>query len=702
MKKIIFLLFVLCSVFELHIVAQNSFSEQVLVFRSSGEINLFYTDKLDSIGFSKYDKDSVLQENVVSQVFYSPDTTLVVPISEIDSVAFGSRNELQFKKDVHQMGVEDSLWIVSFDGERIIYKKNTPFSVLPKIGEKLFYGNLDDLFPFGLAAKVENIEKSKDCIVVVVRSVEFKDIFNKAFYAGTLVSSAPTTRLSKVKKGFSLHDIVERNFNIENEDLSASLGISYEYELVGNVVAAPLRGFYSLSCDFEGILSSSLSASISRGASITDEWGMIKIPLGTFAGVFVPHITFRTFFELNAEFCGKLEMLRSDKTHFEYIKTFGKEPIVLQRKMSGDKSNDIAKLDVTCNGDLYTGVSGILSFDILKEHAGARLKLKIGPAFHSEFGLGLLRELSYSYKPEAYGKATLTTCLRRNVEGTIYTRKLFEDEENERSIFSVNHDYLTRNIDLLPKFMKTNAVKVNLGKLNTVEVATQTENETLNHGNKNIGFELLDKDEKTIDSCFVEPMDSMSTIKGFVAKFDLKNYRDEVISRPIVHYAGHTVKAQYASMMSDVQMQPIVFAMSNSNMSCISGIPFCGSANDGTTLYTAGPFLPVNIPDTVYVKKKEIEPYIYLDDSQQDILYGSWTDIEENITYTFGEEMQGSVESSTYSGSMIYLLNYPQSGKVTIYLGNDETIVLSILSISNNKIIYKRDNDNKKLNLIKK
>lgn len=90
MKKIITLFLSLIAL--LPICAQTERGEQVLVFRNTGEVNLFFSEQLDSIVYSRLDTSNIKHEDIVSQIFYSPDTAIIIPINEIDSVAFGSRN----------------------------------------------------------------------------------------------------------------------------------------------------------------------------------------------------------------------------------------------------------------------------------------------------------------------------------------------------------------------------------------------------------------------------------------------------------------------------------------------------------------------------------------------------------------------------------------------------------------------------------
>ena len=87
-------------------------SEQLLIFRNTGEVNLLYSSKVDSIVCSMYDKDSIMHNEYVSQVFYGQDSILVVPIAEIDSVAFGPRNIVEYKGDVRELTTSDLPYII--------------------------------------------------------------------------------------------------------------------------------------------------------------------------------------------------------------------------------------------------------------------------------------------------------------------------------------------------------------------------------------------------------------------------------------------------------------------------------------------------------------------------------------------------------------------------------------------------------------
>ena len=235
----------------LPIQAQTERGEQVLVFRSTGEVNLFFSEQLDSIVYSRLDTDSVEHENIVSQIFYSPDTAIVIPINEIDSVAFGSRNETVFKKEVRQLNDVDNQWIIKFDGSNIFYKLSTPANILPSKGDRLFYGERDEIFPNGLAVKVNNVSRTDEAYVVNVTEVEFKEIFERLFFAGSADTSnyATTQKIGKRNTPSEINVInFSKDFDVKLADNSATLGIGYNLHIKNSyIVAKPLEDYYSSS-----------------------------------------------------------------------------------------------------------------------------------------------------------------------------------------------------------------------------------------------------------------------------------------------------------------------------------------------------------------------------------------------------------------------------------------------------------------------
>ena len=85
MKKVIFtLLMVISAVAGM----SQTIGEAFYIYRNDGMINTFFRSEIDSIAYSYYDADSLLYDEIVSQVVYTPDSIYQIPLAVIDSVGF--------------------------------------------------------------------------------------------------------------------------------------------------------------------------------------------------------------------------------------------------------------------------------------------------------------------------------------------------------------------------------------------------------------------------------------------------------------------------------------------------------------------------------------------------------------------------------------------------------------------------------------
>ena len=170
MKQIYIAFLTLFSVLPVSVRAEGTdVEEQLLIFRNTGAIDLLFTHEVDSI-----------TTTADAQIFYGKDTTLFVPLAELDSVAVGNRNVQEFKGSVHELtNGKDIPWLVRVEEGHLYYKQNTPADVLPKTGEKLYYGEGNDLLPYGLAARVVSVTTRNGEKDVEVEPLELEDIFDR-------------------------------------------------------------------------------------------------------------------------------------------------------------------------------------------------------------------------------------------------------------------------------------------------------------------------------------------------------------------------------------------------------------------------------------------------------------------------------------------------------------------------------------------
>ena len=687
MKKLLILLLLLIAL--LPIQAQTERGEQVLVFRSTGEVNLFFSEQLDSIVYSRLDTDSVEHENIVSQIFYSPDTAIVIPINEIDSVAFGSRNETVFKKEVRQLNDVDNQWIIKFDGSNIFYKLSTPANILPSKGDRLFYGERDEIFPNGLAVKVNNVSRTDEAYVVNVTEVEFKEIFERLFFAGSADTSnyATTQKIGKRNAPSEINVInFSKDFDVKLADNSATLGIGYNLHIKNSyIVAKPLEDYYSFQADLHHSLGTSISVDLCK-AEFSNDWEGLKIPLGRYAVVFTPYLYLNYFLNVEAEMLFKMNTERKMVTRINYSSKKGCKPTFT---MSTEKANgnDHASTEVVCDGELYFGVVPMLDFNVLQETVGVRAKLRLGPCFNSEFGLGAITQLAEGYNTEAYGKANLSACLRLKGEVTYYTRNWFTNEEHEGSIYNFKHDFCKKKFDLLPLFLSSKAVRPKTNKKDIVEVAIKINPDSLVETQKEMGFEIADKNNVSIDSCYAKPIESQRKEKMcYAAEMDITSKNivsKEVDIRPIIHYAGYTLRADNIPFNNDMPIQPMAFTMSNGITMALSGMPYSGETSNDSILYKAGPYIPIPIYDKDYGKKRAV-PTIFIGNNENDLLLGTWKGKTNDgyVEYIFRDDNSGTLKANAKSFEFTYYTNYPQSGKLTLYYDDDSAIVFIVNNIT--------------------
>ncbi len=670
MKRLLYTMFVLlCAQ---GIAAQNEEEEQVLVYRNNGEINLFFAHELDSIVPSYYDADSIRHEEIVSQAFCTPDSAYIIPMNEIDSVAFGSRNEVEYHKDVRVMSAEDSLWIIRYDGNNIYYKKHTPSDILPRKGEKLFYGKQDALFPIGLIAKVDDVTLINDEYKVTVSRVEINEIFSKLFYAGSIRHQEAKTRAITV-------DDFHRNLNLMiNPTEGITLGLSTGITVTAKIVCNPLIGYYHIEGDLENNIDANLACSIERGFG-EEELSFLSpeldFALGTYALVFQPNISISAFLDVNAELSASLKTNRKAKQHFVYAKRAKKDPVFQIAQTESEDGGTSSQVDITCKGEVYYGVQCVFDMAVIGDVAGGRLRAKVGPSFQGEIGMTFLAKASNEYQPEVYGAAKLNSCIKLSAKGSMYHRDLWQGTENEHTVFEREFPFREAELDLFPHFFQTRAVQDITKEKEEISVATKSDN--IIPCTLETGFELVDENDNVLDSVFTaEIVAESAEVQGVSESFDLASIpqeHGELRVRPVFHYAGYTIPAEFANVISDANIQPVVFSLSNGPTRIVSGAPYIGYEKGETTTYIAGPYIPIHVSDTVFNTKPGIFHGSYIDTEQHE-LFGTWkgTEAGTEVSYTFNEDNCGSFANGAQTIAFQYEVNSPQSGQINIYFDEDK------------------------------
>jgi hypothetical protein len=706
----------------------QSYDDQLLIFRNTGEVNLLYQSSIDSITLQNTDILGQWYDEPVMQVFYTPDTTLFVPISEIDSVCLGNRNEVEFKSDVHILDEDDLLWIASTIENTILYKLDTPDSYLPKKGEKLFYGCSDDLFPIGLCAKVESVTKESDGYHIIFSSIEIDDVFSKFFYAGDISDNQSVQRAQlratpddTVINAHNLNESFNRSLKLDANkygSLKSGIGIS----ISGPVVLQPLKHKYSAylllncKCDYDIVLECKENGKINLNSAD------IHIPLGTIGGIFMPSIDLSLFFDLEAEMYFKYHQDVSAGIILDWKRENGENSFkTIPPKDNGSLKAE-AKTELMLKGDIFFGLETDFNFAIVGDFLGARAKAKIGPHFKAEVGSALLSDLvqlrkTHDWNPTLYAKAKFSTDIQLTLDYFVTHRRYIvaggvTEDRIDGSIFN----FRERTLNLFPEFEKGKAIKQR--KKNQTEISISTSTKTDIEYPVEVGFDVVDpKLDLIVDSLFVGEIPSDNqTDYGVAADIEINNdiiTKDTLIVRPIFHYAGYTIPYIPINVSDNAPIQPIISYGNISSVYYVSGTPIVGTFKNDSTTFHVGPYIPVG-RSSYYSIFNSFSTYIYGNSKTNTEaghshsnynLTGTWKSNNENkmLILTFNEDNTGSlIESESPARPFTYEINKPTKQYVSLYT-EDETIIFKVLSFENNTMViyYKNHLESSKYFLTK-
>lgn len=696
MKRILYILtcFVL-SMMTLQGYAQ-SLDDQLLIFRNTGETNLLYQSEIDSITFTKVDTLGVEYDSPIAQVFHTADTTLYVSIAEIDSVCFGSRNEIEFYDDVKVLAENpDMQWIIRYDGSSIYYKTNTPSDILPTVGQKLYFTEQTELFPYGLCAKVDNVSRGSAEIKVAVSSIEAKEVFSKFFYSGSFDGVAKelnhaARKVEEIDKGETIKFFLAM-------DGVGSLNVDGRIGVKGDVVLDVFKDYYHADITIENIIGMSATLEVAAVDNISTQKDFIHIPLPTVAAVFQPSIDVGGFIDINAEMDFDFALNRKVTTRIDWTRKGKVQKFTRSNPTeSGDQSNQ-ANIQFTINGSLYFGLVTTFNFALIGDVVGAKAKMKLGPEFSGEISVGALSELSKNFDAALYAKGEVGVCTKLGFEGYFIHRKNWVWGDVEETQFcEYSHAFGNRTLDIFPKFFASRAVAS--PKKDNISVAVKTGNEIAT--NVQTGFQLVKKDDvpQPVETVLVEEIDVKpdNVIQGITTDIEIPdnvNNLENYAVRPVIKYAGYTIPHAITNIAQNPNIQPIIFNVANKKAKVVSGVPIVDNVKIDNTLYNIGPFVNVATHDEDFFEESPyVDPYYNEDGSGTEYiyivenisLYGDWSgELDgENISITFNEDGSGKYSCDDLTmDEAHYTLNEPQSGCIEIK-SDDDSVVIELLSMT--------------------
>lgn len=647
----------------------QSADDQILIFRNNGETNLLWQSKLDSIITTNIDTLGNIYDEPVAQIFHYGDESLYVSIAEIDSVCFGSRNQIEIRQEVRLLtDAKDISWIIGYDGEYIYYRKDTPADVLPKTGDKLYYADVTELFPCGLCAKVTGVNHREQNIAVAVTGIENTEIFSKFFFAGT------SEDLQMARKYIAKVEEVDR---AEPVIFTLPLGNNGEMSVDGslrirseNIVIDVFQHYYHAKFRVETSIGLGFKASSRESTSGSLEKTFASVKLPTVAGVFVPRLSIGGFLDYNAELSVQYNMVRKNTTNILWTRKNGQQSFEMNSAPEPKAQENQAKIDLILNGSVFGGIVFGVDFSLIGDIVGARAKVKYGGELSGTLSMGMLNDLSKSYETSAYGFAKLSLKNLLRFEGYTVRRSgwIWGDVEENKFVEYTPAPLWQRTIDLFPEYCSTRA-SMPTPKRKEISVTAKVK-KPIAHALET-GYQILDKQEEAIDSVFVGNIEAnkenIQAIKEAVVPVNSTEL-DSLKVRPVFHYAGYTIPYDAVGVSQDPNIQPIIFYGSNVIVSYVSGVPIVGNKKVDDNVYHIGPFLPVAVYDKDY---HETSPYLhaYCEYIEPIGMCGRWNCENDDfqITIVLKDDGTGSIQENGATPETIrYEVNVPQSGRIKL------------------------------------
>lgn len=425
MKKTLIITALISLAFGYMTAQSASESRQILVFRNTGEINVLQSGEISKIELSRFDNSDVEHDEYVSQIFYrNDDTRLIVPLAEIDSVAFGVRNYVVPKPQMRRLTDDEASAISSFDGVSIRYAQNTASSLIVKAGEYVYYDAMTKTLPYGLCAHIKSVSTDNGVSVATLEELDPADAFEKYLYTGeeevSLRKSASRAIVDDEPHIFNV-GIPATEINGTKLQLEAKVELKAEFT---NVVVDIPRHYYhaniKLSLNPELLMkisSDKLKEVNHEGKNISP----ITIPVaGKLLSIDLP---FCAFIDLAADLGLEWKYSTEFSAEIEWTRQNGKDTYS-NLELKGQKDNGFEnKIEMHLNGEIFAGVKADLKMNILFDRLGAGAELKFGPAVEGELSLGVIERLSEKYDKDAYAKGQLRTALKAKGRTYVYHRE---------------------------------------------------------------------------------------------------------------------------------------------------------------------------------------------------------------------------------------------------------------------------------------
>ncbi len=198
--------------------------EAFYIYRNDGHFNAFFRDEVDSIAYSNYDADSVYCDEVVMQVFYTPDSIYRIPLAAIDSVGFVTP-ETVYKEGSIPLEGELFDYLIRVENSTLVFDSALPELLVPGVGDKLVATDITVKLPNGFVGVVRSVAIGADGIYVDCENIELSEAVSQYYGVYEVIAgSGVPMRVRGPHK--AMHENVIYNGDLPSGRMNIQLGLS--------------------------------------------------------------------------------------------------------------------------------------------------------------------------------------------------------------------------------------------------------------------------------------------------------------------------------------------------------------------------------------------------------------------------------------------------------------------------------------------
>ncbi len=682
-----YLLFIICMLITSILASPNKADRQVLIFRNSGDVTILYTDKLQSITVAT---DNGTENRGIVQMFELSDTTITIPIAEIDSVTFGCRNRISLNKDVLILTEQHINHIESYDGTKLLFDSQTPYSILPAIGQKIYCDIFSEIIPDGIAARVESIYTSENTTTIRLENVELDEIFDDLFFAGEIdpesiqvdYNSDTTPKMMYANTDDGIVNIISDFFKI-----SGKCDISFR-----DVVVDIKRHFYKATAVVKPSLGFEIKLK-TNNEHLKKETTTSRrsIPLGAIAAVIRPRIEFAGFCDIEASAQLDLTMERQWEWIFNWNHINGKNtltPISPEEVHPTNKAN----IEILLDGEIHAGLLSDLKIGLIGDIAGIGAETKIGPSLKASLSVGTITQLEKEYQTESYAKGVVS--LESKAAGNIYA--FYRDWQHKDIVTNLINEFILTigHVDwpLFPEFnTKARPARAKLAHSSHPELAisSSAKTDTPIASTLMSGFVLVDTYTGTVaDSALVTPISAdihsgqgySTYLRPTPGNTDMTRFR----LYPIFRYAGHTVKGKPSGIRTGGNITNYFFNQSKNRTRITGGAYIVSKKIIDNTDYIQGNTVRIPTPDPIFLMPPSFASTALSGTESEKLIFGNW------VATLYGHELHieflnggtGSLNDSAFR----FNLDNPSAGNIEMTYSDGTADTVSVISISHSEL----------------